>query len=106
MGVFQRMEKKIRGMSRKDYFKAYREANKNKIAEKNKAYREANKDELAEKHKAYREANKKHKKEHPEEYLNVLGTDIYTNGITKEIEKQLPRLIDKKIKEILSEKEG
>jgi hypothetical protein len=40
--------------NRKEYFKAYREANKDKIAEQKKAYYEANKDKI----KAYREANK------------------------------------------------
>ena len=40
------------------YKKAYREANKDKIAERGKAYYEANKDKIAERGKAYREANK------------------------------------------------
>jgi hypothetical protein len=44
--------------NRKEYFKAYREANKDKIAEQKKAYYEANKDKIAKYHKAYREANK------------------------------------------------
>ena len=39
--------------------KAYREANKEKIAERQRAYQEANKEKLAEQRKAYREANKK-----------------------------------------------
>ena len=92
-------QKKIKGLSRKEYFKAYCEANKDKIAEKGKAYREANKDKI----KAYCEAKQKHQKEHPEEYLKVLGTNVYTNGVTKEMEKQLPELIDKKVKEMLDE---
>lgn len=43
---------------RKDYYEAYSEANKEKIAEMNKAYREANKEKIAEQGKAYREANR------------------------------------------------
>lgn len=39
--------------------KAYREANKDKIAERMKAYYEANKDKMAERMKAYYEAKKK-----------------------------------------------
>ena len=61
--------KTIKGISVAEYFKAYYEANKDKIAEqrkayyeankdKIKAYREANKDKIAEQRKAYREANK------------------------------------------------
>ena len=46
-------------VDRKEYLKAYREANKDKIAEQMKAYREANKDKIAEQMKAYREARKK-----------------------------------------------
>ena len=38
--------------------KAYRQANKEKITEKNKAYYEANKDKIAERSKTYRQANK------------------------------------------------
>ena len=38
--------------------KAYREANKDKIAEYQKAYREANREKLAEYQKAYYEANR------------------------------------------------
>jgi hypothetical protein len=40
------------------YKKAYREANKAKLAEKAKAYREANRENILLAHKAYREANK------------------------------------------------
>ena len=92
-------EKTINGISEKEYFKAYREANKDKL----KAYYEANKDKIAEKSKAYYEAKQKHQKEHPEEYLNVLGKKIYTNGVTKDMEKELPNLINNKIKEMLNE---
>ena len=42
----------------KDKIKAYREANKDKIAEKGKAYREANKDKIKAYYEAYYEANK------------------------------------------------
>jgi len=64
------------------------------IIKKCKGY---NKDKI----KVYCEKNKQHKLEHPEEYLNVLGTYVYTNGITKKLKKELPNLINKKIKEIL-----
>jgi hypothetical protein len=47
--------KKIKGIPEAEYFKAYREANKDKIAEQKKAYYEANKDKI----KAYREAKRK-----------------------------------------------
>jgi hypothetical protein len=40
------------------YQKAYKEANREEIAVKNKAYREANREEMAVKGKAYREANR------------------------------------------------
>jgi hypothetical protein len=43
---------------KKTYDKAYREANKDKMAEWHKAYREANKEKIAEKKKAWCEANK------------------------------------------------
>ncbi len=46
-----------------------------------------------------------HRKKHPKEYINVLGTYIYTDGVTKEIKKQLPIIITKKVKEMLSNKE-
>ena len=42
----------------KEKVKAYREANKEKIAEQYKAYREANKEKIAERFKSYYEANK------------------------------------------------
>jgi hypothetical protein len=51
-------QKKAYYEANKEYFKAYYEANKDKIAEQNKAYREANKDKIAEQKKAYYEANK------------------------------------------------
>ena len=44
--------------NRKDYMKAYREANKEKIAAQQKAYKEANREKIAAQQKAYREANK------------------------------------------------
>jgi hypothetical protein len=50
--------KKIKGIPEAEYFKAYREANKDKITEQIKAYREANKDKITEQNKAYYEANK------------------------------------------------
>ena len=50
----------------KEKVKAYREANKEKIAEQYKAYREANKEKIAEQCKAYREANKEKMKAYRE----------------------------------------
>jgi hypothetical protein len=52
------VNKYIVGRTKKEYNKAYREANKDKIKEEKKAYREANKDKIKEEKKAYREANK------------------------------------------------
>jgi hypothetical protein len=46
------------GEKKRQYDKAYYEANKEAIAERNKAYREANKEAIAERNKAYYEANK------------------------------------------------
>ena len=40
------------------HYKAYREANREKIAEYQKAYREANREKIAERQKAHREANR------------------------------------------------
>ena len=40
------------------YQKAYREANREKVAARNKAYREANREKMAAYQKAYREANR------------------------------------------------
>jgi hypothetical protein len=50
----------------KEKKKAYREANADKIKEKKKAYREANADKIKEKRKAYREANADKLKENAE----------------------------------------
>jgi hypothetical protein len=53
-------QKKAYYEANKEYFKAYREANKDKIAEQKKTYYEANKDKIAEQNKAYYEANKEY----------------------------------------------
>ena len=57
---------------RKEYMRAYREANKEKIKEYNKAYREANKEKIKVNKKAYQKANKEkikeNKKAHYEAY--------------------------------------
>ena len=45
-------------MSTKEYYRKYREANKELIAKKAKEYREANKAKIAEQRKTFREANK------------------------------------------------
>ena len=60
--------------------KAYREKNKDKIAKQIKAYKEKNKDKIVKQHKVYWRKKKQHQKEHPEEYLNVLGKKVYLNG--------------------------
>jgi len=98
-------QKKVNGLSKKEYHRAYREANKDKIAKYKKAYYEANKDKLDEYKKAYHKAKIRHQKEHPEEYLNVFGKKIYTNGVTEEMEKMLPKIIDKSIRKLLNESE-
>ena len=82
--------------TRKEYMKAYRQKNKEKVAKQKKNYYEA-------KLKHQNEAKLKHQKEHPEQYLNVLGTKVYTNGMTKQLEEQLPKIIDDKIKEMIYE---
>lgn len=96
-------QRKIKGLPEREYWKAYCEANKDKIAKQKKAYYEANKDKITKMGKIYREAKLKHQKEHPEEYLNVFGTRVYTNGITKEVKKELPNIINNKIREMLNE---
>lgn len=48
--------------------KAWREANKEKLAETNKKYYEANREKLAEKKKEYREANAQHIKKYDRQY--------------------------------------
>jgi len=115
---FQRMDEKIKGLTKEEYFKAYREANKDKIKAHHKAYREANKDKIAERAKAYYEANKDkikaYKKAYSEAnkdkiaervrnthvYIPLLGgrggkSSVYTNGVTKEIKEQLPKIVNK-----------
>ena len=80
-------QKKIKGLLEEEYFKAYYEANKDKIAEKGKAYYEANKDKIAERFR--------------NTHINIplLGgrggkSSMYTNGVTKEIKKQLPKIVN------------
>ena len=46
------VRKTIKGMPAKEYYKTYREANKEKIAEHKKAYYEAKKEKIAEYYKA------------------------------------------------------
>lgn len=48
--------------------KAYREANKEKIAKRHKAYLKANKEKIREQQKAYREKNKSHRKKNQKIY--------------------------------------
>ena len=51
-----------------EYQLAYREANKEKIAEKDREYREANKEKITERMKKYREANKEKLSERKKKY--------------------------------------
>ena len=95
------LQKTINGLPKKDYFKKYYEDNKEKIAECKKKYREDNKEKIAEYKKKYCEDKIKHQRDHPEQYLKVFNTNVYTNGVTEEMKKQLPKLISKKIKEML-----
>jgi phage host-nuclease inhibitor protein Gam len=62
------------------YRKAYREANKEKIAECDKAYREANKEKIAECDKAYREANKEKIAERYKAYCEANKEKIAERG--------------------------
>ena len=52
-------------------FRAYLEANKEKIAETTKAYYEANKEKISEQNKAYREANKEKLAEYSKAYYEA-----------------------------------
>ncbi len=83
------------------YGRDYRERNKEKIAKYGRDYRERNKEKIAKRMRDYNGRKRQHQIQHPDEYLNVLGTKIYTNGATKEIKKLLPILINKKIKEMV-----
>jgi len=80
--------------NRKEYFKAYYEANKDKIAEQNKAYREANKDKI----KAYREANKDKIKAYYE--ANKDKIKAKERKITKELQPIKNKLKEKMLNEI------
>jgi len=102
---------------RKEYFKAYRKKNKDKIAKQrvlkayyeknkdkmvkqNKAYREKNKDKIAEQSKAYREKkNEKYVKIPTEKGIEK----VYANGFAQDIQKQVPELIDKVRIKLLNE---
>ena len=55
-------------ISRKEYQRAYRAANKEKLKEAKKAYYEANKEKIKEANKAYYEANKEKMKEYQRAY--------------------------------------
>ena len=77
----------INGLTKEEYFKAYREANRDKIAENSKAYYEANRDKIAE---HFRNTHT---------IIPLLGgrggkTRIYTNGVTKEIKELLPKIVN------------
>ena len=56
---------------KKEYHRAYKEANKEKIKETNKAYRETNKEKIKEYLKAYKAANKEKIKETTKAYLKA-----------------------------------
>ena len=63
-----------------EYKKAYREANKEVIAEYEKAYYQSNKEAIAEKNKAYYEANKEAMCEYHKAYIKTNKEDIATNN--------------------------
>ena len=48
----------------------------------------------------------KHQKEHPEQYTKVFGALVYTGDKTEKAKKDLPKLIDKKVKEMLKNGRG
>ena len=62
--------------------KAYRQANKEKIAEQNKAYRQANKEKIAEQDKAYKQANKEKIAERRKAYRKANKEKIAERGKT------------------------
>jgi len=58
------MYRAFTGLNREDYYRKYREENKEKIKEHNKEYKENNKEKIKEKGKEYREENKDKRKEY------------------------------------------
>ena len=71
--------------------------------ESRKAYQKAycQRPEVKAHHKAYYQRKVEHQKNHPDEYLDVLGKKVYTDGVTKKLKKDLPNIIDYTIKKIL-----
>ena len=59
---------------RKEYFKIYREQNKEKIAEKNKKYQEENKEKIAKYQREYYQENKERIRN---KYNNICNMDCF-----------------------------
>ena len=79
--------------SKKCYSKQYREANKEKIVEREKQYREANKEKITKYSKQYYEANKEKEKEQSKQYYKANKEKVGKRG------KQYRKANKEKIKE-------
>tara|TARA_R110000796_G_C14350259_1_gene411498 strand:+ start:244 stop:642 length:399 start_codon:yes stop_codon:yes gene_type:complete len=71
-------------MTKKEYDKKYRQANKEKIAAKSKVYRKDNKEKLAAQKKAYNKANKEIKAASDKAYRASLNHDYCIYILPKE----------------------
>jgi len=73
---------------RKEYMKEYYEKNKDKMREQNREYREKNKLKFV-------------------SFPNSRGKiiKVYANGMAQDIQKQVPKMMDKARKKLLLEKE-
>ena len=71
------IHKIARGMTAKDYGKAYNEANKEKIKAKKKEYYEDNKEQISARGKAYREANKEKERARCKAYYEANKEKLY-----------------------------
>ena len=70
-------------MNKKEYSKAYYEANKDEIAVRKKAYRKANPDKIAASGKAYRESNKDRIAAYNKNKVDETWVEIYKHLGTK-----------------------
>lgn len=80
---------------RKKYFKAYYEANKDKIAKQSKAYYEKNKDKIAKQFKAYYEKKNKEFVKIPCPIGNKEVEYVYADGVAEELQKKIPKITQK-----------
>jgi len=93
MTVFTEEEKKAKKhayyLANKDRIKAYRESNKEKIAEQKRKYREDNKEKIVKYNKEYRNNNKEKQKIYMKEWeeQNKKERDLYRRGY-REINKE------------------